>query len=63
MPSRDQTFDADPATFTLHHWSKVAAVLDEMRRMAKRQVILLLEPPESLKFWLVEYFPECLALP
>ena len=31
--------------------------------MAKRQVILLFEPAESLKFWLVEYFPECLVLP
>ena len=31
--------------------------------MAKWQVILLFEPAESLKFWLVEYFLECLALP
>ena len=34
-----------------------------MRRVAKRQVILLFEPLESLKFWLLEYFLECLALP
>ena len=34
-----------------------------MRRVAKRQVILLFEPSESLKFWLLEYFLECLALP
>ena len=33
------------------------------RRAAKRQVILLFEPAESQKSWLVEYFPECLALP
>ena len=63
LPFRDQTFDAALATFTFHHWSKVAAGLNEMRRVAKRQVILLFEPAESLKFWLVEYFPECLALP
>ena len=34
-----------------------------MRRVAKRQVILLFEPLEPLKFWLLEYFLECLALP
>ena len=34
-----------------------------MRRVAKRQVILLFEPSESLKFWMVGYFPESLALP
>jgi len=63
LPFRDQTFDVALATFTLHHWSKVAAGLNEMRRVAKRQVILLFGPSESLKFWLVEYFPECLELP
>ena len=63
LPFRDQTFDAALATFTLHDWSKVAAGLNEMRRVAKRQVILLFEPSESLKFWLMEYSPECLALP
>ncbi len=34
-----------------------------MRRVAGRQVILLFEPRESWKFWLVEYFPECMSLP
>ena len=63
LPFRDQTFDAALATFTLHDWSKVAAGLNEMRRVAKRQVILLFEPSESLKFWMVGYFPESLALP
>ena len=34
-----------------------------MRRVAKRQVILLFEPSDSWQFWLVEYFPECQSLP
>ena len=34
-----------------------------MRRVAKRQVILLFEPWDSWQFWLVEYFPDCLSLP
>jgi|TARA_B100000809_G_scaffold109069_1_gene107515 ubiquinone/menaquinone biosynthesis C-methylase UbiE len=63
LPFGDQCFDAALATFTLHHWTNVSVGLLELKRVSKRQVILLFEPAESLKFWLVEYFPECLALP
>lgn len=63
LPFRDQTFDAALATFTLHHLTDLAVGLSELRRVAKRQVILLFEPSESWKFWLVEYFPDCLSLP
>ena len=63
LPFGDQTFDAALATFTLHHWTDIAIGLSEMRRVARRQVILLFEPWESWEFWLVEYFPECLSLP
>ena len=58
LPFRDQSFDAALGTFTLHHWTDVSSGLQEIRRVAKRQVILLFEPAESLKFWSVEYFPE-----
>ena len=60
---RDGTFDATLTTFTLHHWIEIAVDLREMRRLAGRQVVLLFEPAESMKFWLVEYFPECMSLP
>ena len=63
LPFSNKSFDAALATFTLHHWTDVSAGLLELKRVAKRQVILLFEPAESLKLWLVEYFPECLALP
>ena len=63
LPFRDQSFDAALGTFTLHHGTDVSAGLQGIRLVAKWQVILLFEPAESLKFWLVEYFPECLALP
>ena len=63
LPFGDQTFDAALATFTLHHWTDIASGVSEMRRVAKRQVILLFEPWETWKFWLVEYFPDCLSLP
>ena len=63
LPFRDHSFDAALATFTLHHWTDLATGLRELRRVANRQVVLLFEPAESLKFWLVDYFPECLTLP
>ena len=61
LPFRDGTFDAALATFTLHHWTDVTVGLREMRRVAQRQVVLLFEPWESWKFWLVEYFPSQVA--
>ena len=54
LPFRDGTFDATLTTFTLHHWIEIAVDLREMRRLAGRQVVLLFEPAESMKFWLVE---------
>ena len=63
LPFSDQTFDAALATFTIHHWTDLAVGLSELRRVARRQVILLFEPWDSGQFWLIEYFPEWLALP
>ncbi len=63
LPFGDQTFDAALATFTLHHWTDLARGMSELRRVARRQVILLFEPWDSWQFWLVEYFPECQSLP
>ena len=63
LPFRDGTFDATLTTFTLHHWIEIAVGLREVRRLAGRQVVLLFEPAESMKFWLVEYFPECMSSP
>ena len=63
VPFRDGTFDAALATFTLRHWTEIAAGLRETRRVAARQVVLFFGPWESWKFWLVEYFPACMSLP
>ena len=63
LPFGDQTFEASMAILTLHHWSDLACGLSELRRVASRQVVLLFEPWISWRFWLVEYFPECLSLP
>ena len=63
LPFGNLTFDAYMAILTLHHWSDLTGGLAELRRVARRQVVLLFEPWISWRFWLVEYFPECLSLP
>jgi hypothetical protein len=43
---------------TIHHWPSVAAGLAELRRVARRQVVLTFDPRETAAFWLVaEYVP------
>ena len=63
LPFGDSAFNVALATFTLHHWTEISLGLREMCRVANDQVVLLFEPKESHKFWLVEYFPECMSLP
>ena len=63
LPFGDQAFDAALAILTLHHWNDLGGGLSELRRVARRQVVLLFEPQISQQFWLIEYFPESLSLP
>ena len=63
LPFGDSAFDVALATFTLHHWTEISLGLRELRRVANDQVVLLFEPKESHKFWLAEYFPDCMSLP
>ena len=41
LPFGDRTFDAAMAILTLHHWANLACGLSELRRVARRQVILI----------------------
>lgn len=63
LPFQDDEFDVSLAMFTVHHWSDWAKGLQEMRRVARRQVTVLCEPDASSFFWLADYFPEMLQLP
>lgn len=63
LPFGDQTFNAALAILTIHHWNDLERGLSELRRVARRQVILMFEPRMSWDFWLVEYFPEFQSLP
>jgi SAM-dependent methyltransferase len=58
LPFRDQTFDAAMAVLTAHHWLDPAAGLTEMRRVAKRQVVMTFDPEITNRFWLItDYVP------
>jgi SAM-dependent methyltransferase len=63
LPFRNGVFDVALAIFTLHHWTELGAGLQELRRVASRQIALLNEPSVGRTFWLFEYFPEMRELP
>jgi SAM-dependent methyltransferase len=64
LPFPDGAFDAVMTVLSLHHWPDQRAGLDEMRRVADRQVVLTFEPSAHASFWLVaEYLPEVDELP
>lgn len=59
LPFADQTFDAAMTVLSIHHWPDPWAGLDELRRVARRQVVLSYERVDVVSFWLVEdYLPE-----
>jgi SAM-dependent methyltransferase len=64
LPFADASFDAAMAVLTVHHWSDRARGLMEMRRVARKRVVLFTWDPASIDaFWLVaEYLPEVAAL-
>lgn len=64
LPVRDDAADAVMAVLTVHHWSDLAAGVGEMRRVARRRIVVLTWDQEVFRerFWLVrEYLPEAVA--
>jgi ubiquinone/menaquinone biosynthesis C-methylase UbiE len=60
LPVPDGSFDVALATFTVHHWTDPALGLREMRRVAKRQVVLTFDQDDQWldEFWLTrDYLP------
>jgi SAM-dependent methyltransferase len=56
LPFPEGRFDAALAILTLHHWTDPAAGLRELRRVARRLVLLHFEPGSA--YWLTdEYVP------
>lgn len=64
LPFGDASFDAALAVLTVHHWSDRAAGLAELRRVARRRVVVVTWDPGARRaFWLTDhYLPEVLAL-
>ncbi|MFN8224146.1 MAG: class I SAM-dependent methyltransferase [Gaiellales bacterium] len=59
IPAADGAFDVALAVLTIHHWTDVSRGLAEMRRVARRQVILTWDPDVFDRFWLIrDYLPE-----
>lgn len=57
LPFPDSSFDAAMAILTVHHWRDVNAGLAELRRVARRQVVLTFDHEMEDAFWLHDYVP------
>ncbi|MEU5260130.1 class I SAM-dependent methyltransferase [Amycolatopsis sp. NPDC021455] len=63
LPFAAGTFDAALAVLTVHHWPGWRRGLDELRRVARRQVVLAYDTALHNDFWFVrQYVPEVAAL-
>jgi SAM-dependent methyltransferase len=64
LPFPDRSFDAVMAILTDHHWHDRLRGLHELRRVARRRVVLFnADPAQSKRFWLTtEYLPGFLQL-
>ncbi|HEV8453113.1 MAG TPA: class I SAM-dependent methyltransferase [Gaiellales bacterium] len=59
LPVPDGYADAAMALLTVHHWNDVAAGIAELRRVARRIVILTWDQRVTERFWLSrEYLPQ-----
>jgi SAM-dependent methyltransferase len=60
LPLGDDSFDAALAVLTMHHWADWRAGIDELRRVARRRVVMLtFDPAYIARYWLVrDYLPE-----
>jgi len=59
LPFEDASFDAAMATLTLHHWTDWRRGIDELRRVARRVVVLSWDPSFAGRLWIsADYFPE-----
>lgn len=59
LPCRDGQFDVAMALLTVHHWRDPVAGLGELRRVARRQVVLTWDVEVMARYWLVaDYLPE-----
>jgi Methyltransferase domain len=62
LPFDDYSFDAAMAILTVHHWSDYRTGLRELRRVARRRVLVVHWDQAVMdRLWLADYFPEAFA--
>jgi SAM-dependent methyltransferase len=61
LPFGDSGFDAALAVLTVHHRSDWRRGVTELRRVARRAVVLTFDTESAPSFWLFDYFPQILA--
>ncbi len=63
LPLADGTVDAAMAVLTVHHWSDLSRGLAELRRVARKRIVLLtIDPEVQASLWLFQdYIPEVLT--
>ena len=57
LPFSPSSFDVATAFLTLHHWTDWREGLTEMRRVARRRVVILTWQGFG-NYWLLDYFPQ-----
>ena len=64
LPLAGDAADAAMAVLTVHHWSDLAAGVAELRRVARRRIVVLTWDQHVFgQFWLVrEYLPRAVAI-
>jgi SAM-dependent methyltransferase len=64
LPFEDDSFDAAMAVLSDHHWRRRSEGMRELRRVARRRVVLFnADPAQAERFWLTrEYLPGFLDL-
>jgi ubiquinone/menaquinone biosynthesis C-methylase UbiE len=64
LPLADKSVDAAMGVLTIHHWRDLDAGLAEMRRVARRRIVLMTIDADAIaETWIVkDYFPEAAEL-
>ena len=63
LPFDDNSFDASMAILTVHHWPDMDKGLKELRRVTRKQVVIMTFDPQQLdNFWNANYFPELIEV-
>ena len=62
LPFAIDQFDAAMAVLTVHHWRDAGAGLREMRRVARKRLVILTFDPDASYFWLADYIPQIVEL-